>query len=47
MYDSDIPVQQMFQSFYIPTNMIYFSCFFVLFEFSCNIWADISGFADR
>lgn len=27
--------------------MIYFVCFFVVFDFCCNFYAEISGFADR
>ncbi len=37
----------LFSSFYIPTQMIYFINFMILFEFACNLWADISGLADK
>ena len=37
----------LFPAFYIPILMVYFVGFFVVFEFSCNLYADLSGFADR
>ena len=40
-------VYNLYPCFYIPICMIYFVGFFVIFEFTCNIYADLSGFADR
>ncbi|CDW86947.1 mboat-domain-containing protein [Stylonychia lemnae] len=38
---------ELFSSFYVPIMMMYFTCFFIVFDFACNFWAEVSGFADR
>eukprot|EP00347_Sterkiella_histriomuscorum_P001500 403371796 len=42
-----VPTIEVFSAFYIPFLMLYFGCFFVIFEFASNLYADMSGFADR
>ena len=38
---------ELFPSFYLPLFMEYIVGFFVIFEFTCNVYADLSGLADR
>ena len=38
---------ELFPSFYVPSMSLYFIGFFVVFDFAPNIYADMSGFADR
>eukprot|EP00347_Sterkiella_histriomuscorum_P012811 403367139 len=38
---------EIFPYFYLPTMSIYFIGSFVAFDFACNLYADLSGFADR
>ena len=42
-----VPVIEIFSAFYLPILMIYFGCFFIVFEFIPNFYADLSLFADR
>ena len=46
-YEPDVSTSEVFPAFFLPILMIYFAGFFVIFEFACNIYADLSGFADR
>jgi sterol O-acyltransferase len=43
----EAPTINTFTSFYLPIMLAYLVCFFLAFDFTTNLYAEISGFADR
>ncbi len=37
----------MFPSWYLPIMTLYFSMFFLIFDFCTNFYAELTGFGDR
>lgn len=47
LFYEGVEIQDLFPSWYTPIMLLYFVNFFLVFDFIPNIYAEVSGFADR